>query len=81
MTPYYLNETHYIKEKPAVQAGLSIIRHRAIFPGLDDPSIVTAARLNFCVRDGNRCLPRAMGTESVTTETNLRFFSSRGVAE
>ena len=27
------------------------------------PSIVTAARLNFCVRDGNRCLPCAMGTE------------------
>ena len=39
------------------------IRHRAIFPGLDDPSIVTAARLNCCVRYGNRCLPRAMGTD------------------
>ena len=39
------------------------IRHRAIFPGLDDPSIVTATRLNCCVRHGNRCLPRAMGTD------------------
>ncbi len=42
------------------------IRHRAIFPGLDDPSIVTATRLNFCVRHGNRCLPRAMGTDTAS---------------
>jgi hypothetical protein len=27
------------------------------------PSIVTATRLNFCVRHGNRCCPRAMGTK------------------
>lgn len=26
-------------------------------------SIVTATRLNFCVRYGNRCFPRAMGTD------------------
>ena len=29
-----------------------------------NPSIVTAARLNFCVRDGNRCFPSAMGTDA-----------------
>jgi hypothetical protein len=41
----------------------SIIRHRAIFPGLDGPSIVTAARLNCRVRHGNGCFPRAMDTD------------------
>ncbi len=50
-------------KKTSVQEVLMKIRHRAIFPGLDDPSIVTAARLNCCVRYGNRCLPRAMGTD------------------
>lgn len=59
--------------------GLIIKRHRAIFPGLEDPSIVTAERLDCCVRYGNRYFPLAMGTD--ITETNLRFFSSRGVAE
>ncbi len=29
-------------------------------------SIVTATRLNFCVRNGNRCFPRAMGTEAAS---------------
>lgn len=41
-------------------------RHRAIFPGLEDPSIVTAERLDCCVRYGNRYFPLAMGTEAAT---------------
>ena len=47
-----------------------IIRHRAIFPGLD-PSIVTAARLNCCVRNGNRCFPSAMGTDQSIVPPSL----------
>lgn len=52
---------NYIKKPPFGRLSY-IIRHRAIFPGLY-PSIVTAAGLNCCVRDGNRCFPSAMGTD------------------
>ncbi len=62
------------KKRPG--KGLFLLkRHRAIFPGLEDPSIVTAERLNCCVRYGNRCDPLAMGTEAATpNETNLTVF-------
>ena len=60
---------------------LFIIWHRAIFPGLDGPSIVTATRLNCCVRDGNRCFPRAMGTKIALWDTCFAGFSSRGSGE
>ena len=55
---------HKKDKTPPIKEGFYIIRHRAIFPGLDDPSIVTAARLNCCVRNGNRCFPSAMGTDT-----------------
>lgn len=48
---------HY--KKTILSDGFFIMWHRAIFP---QNSIVTAAGLNFCVRDGNRCDPSAMGT-------------------
>lgn len=50
------------KKRP-VRVSVYINRHRAIFPGLDNPSIVTADRLNCCVRYGDRCFPIAMGTD------------------
>ena len=34
------------------------------FPKVRNPSIVTATRLNCCVRNGYRCFPRAMGTDA-----------------
>ena len=72
----------YKEKSPPVLESFFIIRHRAIFPGLDLPSIVTAERLNCCVRYGNRCFPHAMDTEPATPhETNLRFFSLRGQNE
>ena len=58
--PYFV----YTKSPPFLE-GLMLKRHRAIFPGLEDPSIVTAERLNCCVRYGNRCDPLAMGTDYV----------------
>lgn len=58
----FISEKYTIRKRPSYSDGLFIIWHRAIFPGLDDPSIVTATRLNCCVRNGNRCFPRAMGT-------------------
>lgn len=61
-----------IKEKNhPIRVVFSIIRHRAIFPR--KRSIVTAARLNFCVRHGNRCFPCAMGTE---IRSGIHFQSS-----
>ena len=38
------------------------------------PSIVTAERLNCCVRHGNRCFPRAMGTEMTPPREVKRRF-------
>ena len=38
---------------------------RATFPELDDSSIIAAGRLNFCVRDGNRCDPSAKATRTL----------------
>ena len=78
---------NYTKTKTPVSKGLCIVRHRAIFPGLN-PSIVTAARLNCCVRDGNRCFPGAMGTDLAfvprkpvfgEAETPLALLVNRGV--
>ena len=37
-------------------------RRRPIFPGSFPPSIVGSAKLNFCVRDGNRCSLRDIVT-------------------
>ena len=37
---------------------------RATLPGGRPPSTIAAKELNFCVRYGNRCFPRAMGTNS-----------------
>ena len=53
-------------EKASLAGGFFIKRHRAIFPGLEDPSIVTAERLDCCVRYGNRYFPLAMGTENAS---------------
>lgn len=69
----------FIREKPSYSEGLTIIWHRAIFPGFDWPSIVTAARLNCCVRQGNRCFPSAMGTNInparlATAETHIDVY-------
>lgn len=52
-------------KKDSCKESFLLKRHRAIFPGLEDPSIVTAERLNCCVRHGNRCFPLAMGTDYV----------------
>src|SRR5690348_15775672 len=69
----HITQEHTPKEKrPPYSGGLSIIRHRAIFPGFDDPSIVTAERLNCCVRYGNRCFPLAMGTEVAGLAVKVR---------
>ena len=38
-------------------------RHRPIFPGRFQPSIVGTAELNYCVRDGNRWDLYAIDTE------------------
>ena len=64
------------KSPPGVE-GSYIIRHRAIFPGLDDPSILTAARLNCCVRYGNRCFPSAMDTDKNLLKNRLLSASIR----
>ena len=37
------------------RAGVYKIRRRLIFPGRCHPSIVSTGKLNFCVRNGNRC--------------------------
>ena len=50
------------KKRP-FQVSYYIIRHRASFP---HSSIIAAAGLNFCVRNGNRCFPSAMDTESAS---------------
>jgi hypothetical protein len=60
------HENFEVNKKRSFRTSFYIKRHRAIFPGLEDPSIVTAERLNCCVRYGNRCFPLAMGTETAS---------------
>ena len=40
-----------------------LCRHRLIFPGRFQPSIVSTDELNFCVRDGNRWTLIAKNTD------------------
>ena len=48
-------------------------RQRPAFPGSLPPSIIGAEELNFCVRDGNRCVLSAIATGFVCIELNLKF--------
>ena len=49
-----------------------LYRHRSIFPGRLQPSIVDTGELNFCVRDGNRWNLTAISTgfEDVSSKLN-----------
>ena len=62
---------HENNKTPGVNQGFYIKRHRASFP--PKGSIIAAARLNFCVRNGNRCFPSAMGTEEKLISVKSRF--------
>ena len=48
-------------------------RQRPAFPGSLPPSIIGAEELNFCVRDGNRCVLSAIATGFVSMKLNLKF--------
>lgn len=50
------------KKKSPVEGTLFYNSAPCYFP-TSKRSILTATRLNFCVRYGNRCFPRAMGTD------------------
>ena len=50
-------------------------RQRPTFPGSFPPSIIGARELNFCVRDGNRCILSAI----VTGFTLLNWMSTKAV--
>ena len=50
--------------------GLSVFRRRLKFPGGRPPSIVSAEKLNYCVRNGNRCDLLAIATE-VSSKSDL----------
>ena len=41
-----------------------LFRRRPTFPGSFPPSIISAKELNYCVRDGNRCILSAIITRS-----------------
>ena len=41
-----------------------MFRQRPMFPGSCPPSIFGAEKLNYCVRDGNRCVLLAIATRS-----------------
>jgi hypothetical protein len=43
-------------------------RRRPTLPGRIRPSTIGATGLNFCVRNGNRCDPSAIATETVTPD-------------
>ena len=40
-----------------------VFRRRPTFPGSCPPSIISAKKLNYCVRNGNRCDLLAIATE------------------
>ncbi len=54
--------------------GLSVFRRRLKFPGGRPPSIVSAEKLNYCVRNGNRCDLLAIATEETFRFINCRYF-------
>ena len=58
---YYKN----LKKREAVLASLFSNWRRPTFPGSCPPSIIGANELNFCVRDGNRCILIAIVTRLV----------------
>ena len=62
-----------VNKKNSLREFFLLKRHRAIFPGLEDPSIVTAERLDCCVRYGNRYFPLAMGTERKRRLRNVQL--------
>ena len=69
------------REQPPVTGGCSVRnRQRPTLPGRIHPSTIGAAGLNFCVRNGNRCDPSAIATETVT-ETQLWRRSRRSVGD
>ena len=51
-----------LKESVAVQRFLSLNQQCPILPGSFPPSTVGAKELNYCVRDGNRCILPAIVT-------------------
>ena len=46
-----------------------------MFPGGRPPSIFSAKKLNYCVRNGNRCDLLAITTDLVKTRFSARFIS------
>ena len=59
---FLVNKTLYKKIKDPHFGGPLYNLAPCYFPTTESGSIVTAARLNCCVRNGNRCFPSAMGT-------------------
>ena len=50
---HHLSETK--KTRTLSDSGLALCRHRPIFPGRRQPSIVSVNELNYRVRNGNGC--------------------------
>ncbi len=55
-----------VQRPPLRAASVLRNRRRPTLPGTIVPSTIGAAGLNFCVRNGNRCDPSAIATETVT---------------
>ena len=56
-----------------------LIRQRPTLPGGHPPGTIGAGRLNFCVRNGNRCDPFAIAAGFLRNHklvTNEAFFSN-----
>ena len=70
------------KREPLQRMTLGEIRRRPTLPGRFQPSTISALRLNFCVRDGNRWIPQAIvtGNMGLSRSRSLRFRSSFALA-
>ena len=58
---------------PSIESAIIGIRRRLTLPGRFQPSTISAKRLNFCVRYGNRWIPLAIATG------NLIYFLYRSL--
>ena len=50
------------------------ISQRSILPGSCPPSTFDVRELNFCVRDGNRCVLSAIVTKPILTKLFIQLF-------
>src|SRR4051812_24502369 len=55
---------HNDSEPPQGDGPLNLIRRRPTLPGPFGPSTIGAEGLNFSVRNGKRCFPLAIATET-----------------